>query len=85
MILLDDEEIDKAYLAYMESDLPPKTDISRGANRAIIQAQLKKVVEWQEAKCAEHPEHNAYDDGLHFNLRRDCPQCMQALKKEAGL
>ena len=83
MILLDDEEIDKAYLAYMESDLPPMTDISRGANRAIIQAQLKKVVEWGDLFCVnlEHYGINKYVD----TRQHECRQCWQALKKEAGL
>ncbi len=81
-ILLDGEEI----MSHIR-DIYPE-EIPFGVFALVtesIQAQLKKVVEWQEAKCAEHPEHNACDDGLHFNLRRDCPQCMQALKEEAGL
>ena len=75
MILLDDEEIDKAYLAYMESNLPPMTDISRGANRAIRDAQLKKVVELIDKNSVELPYVTKTMDWLFW----------QTLKKEAGL
>ncbi len=85
MILLDDVEIDKAYLAYMESDLPPMTDISRGANRAIIQAQLKQVVEWGNEECFEHPYDSELPEEEYNRKRHRCPACWQTLKKEAGL
>ena len=84
MILLTDEEIDKAYLEASLSipDSPTELfDISRHHDRAIAKAQLKKVVEWGDELCP----HSEVMRGVliyHDKLRRECLTCWQALLKE---
>ena len=87
MILLADNEIRQELDKLPNGNLflpSAYEETSIAWNEFIARTQLKKVVEWLDKECDEHPEHNAYDDGLHFNRRRDCQGCLPALKKEAG-
>lgn len=42
---------------------------------------VKKVLEWCDEVCEEHPEVNYPEVGTHLNKRHDCPLCWEALKK----
>jgi len=83
MILLSDEEIEvvKKY-----ANNPPVVDGMLtfhiyDEQRAIAKAQLKKVGEWGDGDCNEHP-YAAYPTGTRFLQRKDCPDCWQSLLKE---
>lgn len=47
--------------------------------RTSAKAQLKKVAEWGNELCKEHPEVNYPEKGTHYNKRHDCPICWQTL------
>lgn len=79
-ILLTGEEIQDAVVTAMYKDgelFPPlKNDYAVSAeDRAIAQAQLRQVVKWGEDIDLEH----------HRIRRFDCPECMQQLRREAGM
>lgn len=73
MILLTGEEIASVcgVIEYEESA------------RKAVRAQLKKVAEWGDLFCVEldHYGTSKYVD----KRQRECRQCWQALKKEAGI
>ena len=78
MILLTDEEIpykpdNEKEEMYCDIGARDKSIYTEGA-----QAQLKKVVEQGEKLC----EHGSYQLS---RKGKDCPNCWNALKQEAGL
>ena len=48
----------------------------------IAKAQLKKVVEWCDAPCLEHPKTDDSYGKPYTNCHSDCPECWQSLLKE---
>ncbi len=76
MILLEDEEI---LLA--SQDTYTRDTVATGGD--VARAQLKKVVGWIFGEC-ENDEHEHGYSGVEF-LRYECRDCVEALKKEAGL
>ena len=74
-VLLTDKERRKAIL-----DESGGIVVSRRPNqeKAIAQAQIKKVVEWGSVACGEHWQYLK-------RKRFECYPCRQALRKLAGL
>ena len=72
-VLLSEEEIDIALMR----------NCSDGYG-GVAQAQLKKVVEWGDEDCDGDDTHwgTIYSP---LKPKRQCPQCWQALKEEAGI
>ena len=76
-ILLSNEEIDKILV---------NVDIrSERFGKLFARAQLKKVVAWGEEECFEHPYESELPEEEYNRKRHRCPECLQSLKKEAGL
>ena len=79
MVLLSPEEIVELNGNCIEVMGRPLT--KGEAIKAGSRAQLKKVVEWGDERCP----HPSTFDGQRLMKKRRCPECWQALKKEAGL
>ena len=75
MIRLDDKGITEA----VNRVYPSRTGTYRvsAADRAIRDTQLKKMVEWGNEECVEHPTCETT-----VLLRRECDACWQALYEE---
>ena len=85
-VLLTPEEILQAtqVATFLDNgELDPDCGYLRGRQQ-VAKVQLKKLVEWLEADCAEHPV-PAYPTGTEFIPRRECDKCWQELRKIAGL
>ena len=75
MIRLTDEEITELWkqLNKQYPKLDRITSIREGAK-----AQLKKMVEWGEGNCLDHP----FRGGIVQLQRKECTLCWQALLEE---
>ncbi len=74
MLLLSPEEIEKivdGYVNAIEGYVSDEDNFEYETGAAVAKVQLKKVVEWGDAYCAEQNR-----------PRRECGHCWQALKKE---
>ena len=76
MIRLTDEEIDAIYQAGWWG-------AGVDYDEAIATAQLKKVIDWLDTECAEHPKVTDYGE-RYLNHHVDCPECWQVLLKESS-
>ena len=94
MIRITEEEIKNSWLeGYKEQDLTSDDydlDYLRDnlyfedmfALRTVTKAQLKRVVEWGDEDCEEHP-YTSRSKGEAYNRKRHrCPQCRQVLLDE---
>ena len=75
-MLLTDEEITKAFnhgVRHGDGTYPPE---------AIAKAQLKKVVEWGEEECFEHPYKSNIKSEEYNRKRHRCFECWQSLLEE---
>ena len=91
MILLTNKEIKERWLeGYKEQNLTSDEfnldNLSNNlyfedmhALETVAKAQLQKVVEWLSVDCTVH------DHGNEYMWRRRCWECLEALKKEAGI
>ncbi len=52
-------------------------------SHVVCKAQLKAVIEWLDRPCVDH--HVQRNDIPLYAHRRDCPECRENLKGEAGL
>lgn len=79
-ILLNDEEMSLARLSVGDDYGDDEIMCA-----ATAKAQIKKVAEWLGEDCTEHRK-ASYRYNQHYYLaRRDCPECQEALNKEAGI
>lgn len=78
MIKLTDEEIRQAWVETEEREEDSRFYGVLVQDRAIAQAQLKKIVEWDRSACP----HTHHKDDLPLNGRKDCYKCWQALLEE---
>ena len=81
MIQLTDEEIEYEIKYVAEhNDLPLEVTL-KALLGSGAKAQLKKVVEWGDTRCDGDERHY----GSQFSpppLKRNCPECWQALLEE---
>ena len=75
MVLLSSEEIEELSTWWLDA----AEEVDRATT--VAKSQLKQVMEWGEERCP----HPSTFDGQCLNHKRMCPECWQALKKEAGL
>lgn len=75
-ILLTDEEIRVAKAEAVRLSWTHKTHPSYEKDKFLLEAQLKKVVEWQLAPC-KVLSHEGFN-----GLQGNCCQCWQALLQE---
>ena len=75
-ILLTDEEIKRV----VENEASLFMDVEE-SDRVIARAQLRNVVKWGSSLCREHRTHIDPEMLSRF----DCCDCMQELRKAAGL
>jgi len=87
-VLLSDEQI---------REVISHTRIGEYDYKLLCAAQLKAVIEWLESPCTEHVDKViskddpvigwAIDNDItrHYAHRRDCPECWENLKGEAGV
>lgn len=70
---LTDEEIEQAWRS-LTGDYVSHNDM----DRAVAQAQAKKLVEWQDEPCFKHKQ-------TRIVPRRLCKACLQELRRQVGL
>ncbi len=75
-LLLTREEVAKIHKKYLPSIYYPP--FIYPSDKAKLEAQLKKFVEWGEETCNNHK----LLVGDRFALHRECSQCWQALEIE---
>jgi len=82
-VLLSDEQI---------REVISHTKIGEYDYKLLCAAQHKAVIEWLEQPCKEHefytPDWRMYPVQLvkqYSEHRRDCPECWENLKREAGV
>ena len=72
---------DKEYLDYLvENEL--FVEIILNNNLHNRKAQLKKVVEWLDTDCDEHPKVSDSYGIPYYDCRSECADCLQSLKEE---
>lgn len=97
-VLLDDEQIKDSVHAPCEDGLKcPRGDFDceKCKDTCIARAQLKAAVGYLEQPCTEHPidgyvpeKLRAWNESIcrwFYAHRRDCPECWENLKREAGV
>ena len=79
--LLTDTELEQLMLQ-LNAEVISKRITALEVPTRIAKAQARKIMKQQNQLCKEHP----WDiEKKFYRLRKDCPDCIEQLKKDVGL